>query len=185
MLGATSLRNALITPGHSRPAVLFPDLQEKFLVRQPASAMEARFSFATNEVMRPSPRGQRSTDDEDVLVRLPSLRQSKWKVRVLQRWIGEVESVESDRFVATITDATSPRNPAEQVELDLNEVSKSDRWLVAEGATFYWSIGYRDTLGGQRERISVLRFVRQPRLSQATLAHMFERADILAAFLEH
>ena len=56
--------------------------------------------------------------------------------------------------------------------------------LVAEGAAFYWSIGYRDTPGGQRERVAALRFVRQPRLSEADVKQIFEQADRLATFLE-
>jgi hypothetical protein len=122
--------------------------------------------------------------EQDVLVRLPDLCLSPLKVTVLQRWIGRVEAVYAERFVAVTTDATNPRNPAEEVEFDLAEVSEGDRPLVAEGAMFYWSIGYRDSPGGQRERISSLRFVRSPRLREATLKRIFERADRMAAFLQ-
>jgi hypothetical protein len=81
-------------------------------------------------------------------------------------------------------DAGGEQNPLEEVELDREEVSKSDLPLLAKGAVFYCSIGYRDTPGGQRERIFTLRFARQPRLSRAEVKRIFEEADRLAAFLE-
>ncbi len=131
----------------------------------------------------PSPQGQRAPR-EDILVRLPSLRKSKWRVTVLQGWVGRVEQVMADRFLAVLSDATSSLNPQEQIELDLREVSESDIPLLACGATFYWSIGYRDTPGGQRERISTLRFARHPRLKETDMRPIFSHADGLAAFLE-
>src|SRR6266852_2930584 len=143
MLAGTSVRDPIAALGSAEIGVLFPAFEKEFLVRQPLIA-RARFGLNTDEVMKSSPQGQH-VPREDILVRLPSLRKSKWKVKVLQRWIGQVEQVKSDRFVAILADATSSRNPPEQVELDLEEVSESDRSLLAEGATFYWSIGYRDT----------------------------------------
>jgi hypothetical protein len=87
----------------------------------------------------------------------------------------------ADRFVAVVNDATNSQNPAEQVEVDLEEVSTSDLPLLAEGATFYWCIGYRDTPGGQRERISTLRFARQPHLSKTVVSKtVVDRAFALA-----
>ena len=170
------------TPSHNiEIGALFRWPYGEFLVRSPKS--EERLPLDPNMVIRASPQGQHRTR-EDVLVRLPSLRESKWKVRVLQRWVGRVEQVSADRFFAVLSDATSSRNPQEQVELDLNEVSESDLSLLAQGATFYWSIGYRDTPGGQRERISTLRFARQPRLSKAEVNRIFEQADHVAALLE-
>ena len=49
---------------------------------------------------------------------------------------------------------------------------------------FYWSIGYRDTPGGQRDRISTLRFARQPHFRKADLKRIFEQADFSAALLQ-
>jgi hypothetical protein len=161
--------------------ILFPELSKKFLVRKPP------FAFSptdTNKVMPLSVQGHEQVSHEDLLVRLPSLAESKWKVRVLQGWVGVVERVTPDRFFAIVTDVTNPRNPPEQVELDLSEISESDLSLLAEGAKFYWSIGYRDTPGGQRERISTLRFARQAPVDEAEVERIFEEADRLAAFLE-
>jgi len=176
----TAFQDVLMRPG-GEISVLFPGRQpEKFLVRM---VVETPLSRDKNEVILASPQGQREAR-EDVLVRLPSLRESKWKVTVLQRWVGRVEHVKADRFLAVLVDATNPHNPPEQVELDLDEVSPGDLPLLAEGATFYWSIGYRDTPGGQRDRISTLRFARQPRLSKTEVERIVAQADHLAAFLE-
>ena len=168
------------SPASDLDAILFGS-REQFLFRKPFT--ETRQSLYRNEMITASPEGQSDTR-QDVLVRLPSLRESKWKVRVLQRWVGRVEHVNGDSFVATLHDATSPRYPPEQVEIDRSEVSESDLSLLAPGATFYWSIGYRDTPGGQRERISTLRFARLPRLSTTEVSRILEHADNLAALLE-
>jgi hypothetical protein len=103
---------------------------------------------------------------------------------VLQQWVGRVERVERDRFVALLQDRTTLQNPPEQVELEFTEVSPADLPLLSVGATFYWSIGYRDTAEGQRERISTVRFARQSRLSKTDVKRIFEQADRSAAFLE-
>lgn len=173
-------------------AILRPDGPETGVVFPTPQGASERFVFRES----PSDEADPSTDQstlqgqhhlkprQDAFVRLPDLHLSPLKVIVLQRWIGRVVSVHSDRFVAITTDATNPRNPAEEVEFDLAEVSEGDRSLVAEGAVFYWSIGYRDSLGGQRERTSSLRFVRSPRLSEAAVDRAFEQADRMAAFLQ-
>jgi hypothetical protein len=177
----SSYQDAIARPGDAEISALFPTLSKEFLFRQPSSKT---FPRVTNNAMPASLQGQQPVTHEDVLVRLPSVRDSKWKVRVLQGWVGIVNDVKGDRFSAVLADTTNSRNAPEQVELDLEEVSESDRPLLTEGATFYWSIGYRDTPGGQRERISSLRFARQPRLSENEVNRIFDRADNLAALLE-
>lgn len=168
-----------IDRGGPGSAILFPEQTQKFLLRQPPPKLTA----STNH--RDAVEGGQIRMTHDVLVRLPSLNYSKWKVKVLQRWIGRVERVDAHRFRATLNDATNSQNPSEEVDLELSEVSESDLSLVAEGATFYWSIGYRDTPGGQRERVAALRFARQPRFGTAELNRIFEQANRTAALLEN
>ena len=176
-----SLQDAIMRPGGPEIGILFPEGRPKFLVRQPSTAMRTPLALKTNEITLASLQGQ--VVNEDVLVRLPSLRASKWRVTVLQQWIGHVEQVNADVFIAVLSDSTNPKNPPEEVELDRTEISPGDLPLLAPGATFYWSIGYRDTPGGQRERVSTVRFARQPRLSESTVTRVLEQADRLAAFL--
>jgi hypothetical protein len=122
--------------------------------------------------------------DQSAVITVPSMGESQSKVRVLQQWNGIVEGVEGDRFFATISDRTNSSNPLEYIEMDLSELSESDRPLAVAGATFYWSIAYRDSPAGQRERLSSLRFARQPHVTADLVDRVFERADALAALLE-
>lgn len=173
-----SYSDAILRPDNPETAVLFPTQQiesERFLFQSPSEKVDLKSPTLQGQ---PDPRQDALMRRPDPAV-LPPL-----KVKVLQRWIGRVESVRSDRFVAITNDATNPRNPAEEVEFDLAEVSEGDRSLVAEGAVFYWAIYYHDSPGGQRGRTSSLRFVRSPRLSEAATNRIFEQAGRMAAFLQ-
>jgi hypothetical protein len=117
-------------------------------------------------------------------VRVPVSRDLPGRVRVLQLWNGIVQEVKNDSFTALVRDRSNAGAPSELVELAVNEVSSGDRALLCEGAPFYWSIAYRDAPTGQRERVSSLRFARQPRVSNEQRARIFDRADRLAALLE-
>lgn len=81
---------------------------------------------------------------------------------VLQRWEGHVDHITSTGFVARLKDL-SEANPDDSAEIPFDEVSPNDRDLIGPGAVFYWSIGYRDAVSGQRTRESVIRFRRLPR----------------------
>jgi hypothetical protein len=174
-----SFEDPVMPPGSSTVALLAKGSGE-FLLRKPVRTAPSR---ERNEAMLASPEHQ-NIEREQSLIRRPSTNLSKRKAIVLQRWTGVVERVTAGGFLARISDHTNPSNPPEEVELDLQEVSKSDRPLVVAGAAFYWSIGYRDTEGGQRERVATLRFARQPSLSQTDVDQIFEEADDLAAYLE-
>jgi hypothetical protein len=152
---------------------------KRFLIRRMVQKSDRSQEF------RPST----TTSDVEMInpptpVRVPVTGDLPGRVRVLQLWNGIVQEVKNDRFIALVRDRTNAAERSEVVELDLGEVSTSDRPLVREGATFYWSIAYRDAPSGQRERVSSLRFARQPRASNEQVARIFYRADRLAALLE-
>jgi hypothetical protein len=154
MPASTFLSDALVRPGSVETGGLFSALQKQYLVRPPLTAEKARFTRSTNEITQASPQDQRVAQ-EDLLVRLPSLRESKWKVIVLQRWIGLVEQVMADRFVAVVNDATNSQNPAEQVEVDLEEfppaISRcSPRALHSIGASVTGTLQEVSESGSQR-----------------------------------
>jgi hypothetical protein len=119
----------------------------------------------------------------DPLVRLSAVRESESKVTVIQKWVGRVERFVHGKLTAVVTDLTNPKNPPEEVEMSADEISSSDLPLAVVGATFYWSVGYRDSRGGQRERVSTLRFARQPQLSKRTLSRVYQQADEIASLL--
>lgn len=106
------------------------------------------------------------------------------RVQTLQRWTGRIERVCGESFVATVFDVTTPANPAQEVDLDIDDVSASDLSLISEGAVFYWTIAYRVTKGGQRERVSSIRFARQPKLRVDDLRTIYAEADEMTALLE-
>jgi hypothetical protein len=179
MLDSISFDKAIVPPGPPI-GVLFPELVGEYLLRQ---LVNTESVYERNHLTYASPQEQ-TVKREDRLVRLPSLRASKWKVTVLQKWTGTVQRVMPHKFFAILDDTTNPSNPLEEVELDIQEISESDLPLLVVGGAFYWSIGYRDTSGGQRERVSTLRFARQPSFSQADVDRIFEQADHTAALLE-
>lgn len=82
----------------------------------------------------------------------------------LAKWVGRVQRVHGDSFVAIVQDQLSD-SPDEEVELARSEVSEADEPLLRPGAVFYWSIGYRELLGRQRWRESAIRFRRLPKPS--------------------
>lgn len=105
-------------------------------------------------------------------------------MKTLQSWVGLVESVAGETFVARITDEKNSANPIEEVELPVDEVSASDRSLLQVGATFYWSIGYETSRDGQLRRVSAIRFARQPNMSAFEEARVLREAEALAAVLQ-
>jgi hypothetical protein len=94
---------------------------------------------------------------------------------VLEKWEGRVDEVSDNTFTATLTNLTNSKLD-ERAEFDLSEISKYDRSLAVPGAIFYWSVGYRDAISGQRTRESVLRFRRLPRWSSTTRREATELA---------
>jgi hypothetical protein len=88
--------------------------------------------------------------------------QVKTRFRLLQKWEGTVIEVEGEVIRAQIQDLFDRSQPLEEVTFSVEEVSKSDRSLVAPGAVFYWMIGYLDRVTGQRTRESRIVFRRLP-----------------------
>jgi len=100
----------------------------------------------------------------------------------LQRWEGVVTRIDDDSFVGRLVDLSNG-GPAEEVELPLTDVPAEDHDLLELGAVFYWAIGYRDEVSGQRQRVSALRFRRLPVWSASELQAATERASRVAAAL--
>ncbi len=123
--------------------------------------------------------------DQDILVHLRDRVPSRGRMRVLQSWVGSVlEKKNDETFIAIVRDLTDPLNPEERLELDTREVSLSDLPLLQAGSAFYWTIGYRDSDQGQRERISSIRFVRRPTLDKFAKDRVAIDAETLAKTLK-
>ena len=115
-----------------------------------------------------------------VPVRMPE-EKAKSQYKVLGRWEGRIESIPSngDRFIATIRDLTDPSYPEEEAVFDLDEVTESDRSLLAPGAIFYWIIAYKTNPSSQIERVSFIRLRRVPIWSKKTLQTVHKSAKDL------
>lgn len=89
-------------------------------------------------------------------------RPPDYRLQLLQQWECVVRSVSTDDLVAVLYDLTDLSRSEEEATFPLEEVSDSDRAFVEPGAVFYWSIGYRTSSTGQKERVSQIRFRRLP-----------------------
>ena len=93
---------------------------------------------------------------------VPPIRKAPYTFRLLQQWEGTVTEITGGDFTAELRDLTDPDNYREEAIFELDEVSPGDQPLLALGAVFRWSIGYKTSAAGQRERVSQIRFVRIP-----------------------
>lgn len=97
---------------------------------------------------------------------------------VLDQWLGVVEEIGDDFFVARLRNVDTSV-PDEEAEFDIEEISPVDRHLLQPGSEFYWSVGYRDSLGGQRVRSSLIRFRRLPRWQPNEIQEAQRAAGVL------
>jgi hypothetical protein len=102
---------------------------------------------------------------------------------LMQKWQGVVTQIGDDSFLATLKDLITDSDD-EEAEIYTEEISKSDIPLLAKGAVFYWCIGYRDTLAGQRIRASEIRFRRLPTWSKRELDTARKEADSISELLK-
>lgn len=107
---------------------------------------------------------------------VPPAAEAPYTFRLLQQWEGTVTEIAADEFTAELRDLTDPANYREEATFDLDEVSPGDQQLIALGAVFRWSIGYRTSAAGQRERVSQLRFVRIPGWRRSAIAEVKQGA---------
>jgi hypothetical protein len=102
----------------------------------------------------------------------------------LQQWEGVVQDVGKEQFVASLRDIDNPDHAPEQATVAFDEVSDDDRPLVAPGAVFYWTIGYRVEPHGQKWLTSGIRFRRLPAWSKRDMKDLQNAArafdDILS-----
>jgi hypothetical protein len=105
------------------------------------------------------------------------------RFHALQQWEGVVDTIKNATFVAVLVDRTT-EGPDEEVEFDISEVASGDRNLIAPGAVFYWSVGYRTSATGVRFRASVISFRRLPAWTEKERQQARERAQDIARTLD-
>lgn len=111
-------------------------------------------------------------------MRLPAQAPLSYRFSLLQQWEGIVRDVGSNDFIAELRDLSDPAQPLEEATFNFDEVSDDDRALILNGAVFLWSIGYR-TRHGQKERVSLIRFLRLPAWSARAVERVKRRAAVL------
>jgi hypothetical protein len=111
----------------------------------------------------------------------PTLRPTH-HLQALQMYEGTVLEVRADEFVAKLRDQRDPSEPLQGATISFAHISDADRKLVAPGAVFYWTIGYRVEVHGQRSLTSTIRFRRLPAWSPGDIENGRRTADALSAF---
>jgi hypothetical protein len=102
-----------------------------------------------------------------------------------QQWIGRVEEIHDDYFLASLRDAHGDEGPEEELaEIWLEQLSRSDLECVQPGAIFYWVIGYRDEPHGQRLGTSIFHFRRRLPLTEEERQTAAQRTEEVWAWLE-
>jgi hypothetical protein len=91
------------------------------------------------------------------------------RFNVLQKWEGAVLDVNRSTFTGRLLDLTGSKGDQEAV-IRIEEVSERDRQRIEPNAVFYWYVGYRDALSGERERASKFYFRRLPPVTETEMA---------------
>jgi hypothetical protein len=149
-------------------------------------AAPAEDEHSTTSVALERPTANESFELSDVLYR--SYRRD-WqherrpRFTLKQEWIGRVDEVFEDYFLATLVTRATP-DETEHAEIELDEVTPSDRPYMRRGAVFYWVIGYRDEPYGQRVGVSsiIVRKMAEPTPDQLDAADA--EAERAIAFLQ-
>lgn len=110
---------------------------------------------------------------------MPPPRKPPYQFILLQQWEGTVTDIRETEFTAELRDAIDPASPREEAVFDIEEISPGDLSLFVLGSVFRWSIGYRTSIEGQRERVSHFRFVRIPGWRKSAIADMKHQAAAL------
>lgn len=92
-----------------------------------------------------------------------STENDKSTFEVKERWEGAVEEVFDSYFVATAHNLLT--DDVATVEIELEDLSRSDLELVSPGALFFWYIGYDQYRNGDRAKVSIIVFRRAPSLA--------------------
>lgn len=87
---------------------------------------------------------------------------------VLQKWEGTVLDTTTRSFAARLIDLTGDK-PDHVAIIRSQEVSPRDKSRIQPDAIFYWYVGYRDSLSGERERASKFYFRRLPLVAEPEL----------------
>jgi len=95
--------------------------------------------------------------------------------QTLQQWEGTVVEVSKEEFTSRLVSLTGSM-PDKIATISKEEVSDPDQDLVKPGSVFYWTIGYRIELHGQKSLNSVIKFRRLPSWTRREIKQIEEIA---------
>jgi hypothetical protein len=96
---------------------------------------------------------------------------------LLQKWDGYVIDVDAEAFTGHLIDSRGML-PPHDATFSRAELPKEEQVLIAAGAPFVWTIGYRQ-IGATRERTSVIYFRRLPNWAGREIISGAERGENL------
>lgn len=95
--------------------------------------------------------------------KLPKPREARYSFSVLQEWEGYVVSISNETFTARLVDVTKNCTiEDEEADFPLDDLEDTDRTRICPGAIFRWTIGYRRSPGGTKDRSSRIVFRNLP-----------------------
>ena len=103
-----------------------------------------------------------------------------------QEWEGYVVAINGTEFTARLVDLTGGGSyEKEEAQIPLEEVSEADAAKMQVGSIFRWVIGFKRSVMGQKERVSLIVFRDLPAMSRSDQQAGRAWAEkILAAFGE-
>jgi len=166
-------------PGAEVPEELFPPrslFEDDESAGQSAMTGE-QLSVTTSRKLKPIEHEYSVDLSEIIKWQLGQLLQPQPRFVSLQRWEGYVVELKGDTFIARLADLDRSDAFEEQAEIDIREIREDDRSLLRLGGSFYWTIGYRAAVSGQRERVSIIRFRRLPDFTEEDIARAQAEAE--------
>jgi hypothetical protein len=149
------------------------------LVGQPLPGTSATLPAARQTIDAPMSADLQAAVPLRNVVRLPEQTPLDYTFDVRQQWEGVVSSIGEDEFSVVLRDLTHPDASEHEAVLPTEEIPEDDLPLLQVGAVLYWTIGYRKSRTGQRDRVSTIRLRRLPAWTRAEIARVQREARAL------
>jgi len=100
--------------------------------------------------------------------------------KAIRNWEGVVESVDGTTFTATMRDMADSEDRGEEIfDFELEDVDLGDRDLLAPGAIFYFTLGYKIDSHQTRYKGTRMMFRRLPQWSNRDIERIDARTEHL------
>lgn len=103
------------------------------------------------------------------------------KYKLLGEWVGIVEEIHDQYFVANVRDSLNPHHSRELAEFNNDDILNSELKHLATGAIFYWTIGYKTT-NNTKYKVSNINFRKSLPISNSLKEKAQEQSNKLISF---